>query len=74
MRNDTGQQLQKFDTNRITNSKMAAKMAAVQGYGSNSSVYISFQVHIAFRHMPVSMLAFLVCDCMHWYAVLAPLK
>ena len=31
MRNDTGHQLYKFDTNRITNSKMANKMAAVQG-------------------------------------------
>ena len=30
MRNDTGHQLYKFDTNRITNSNMADKMAAVQ--------------------------------------------
>ena len=30
MRNDTEHQLYKFDTNRITNSKMADKMAAVQ--------------------------------------------
>ena len=46
----------------ITNSKMADKMAEMQGYGCMSSVYISFQVlqHIAFRHMPASMLGFLV--------------
>ena len=31
MRNDSAHQLYKFDTNPITNSKMAAKMAAVQG-------------------------------------------
>ena len=30
MRNDTGHQLYKCDTNRNTNSKMANKMAAVQ--------------------------------------------
>ena len=30
MRNDNGHQLYNFDTNRITNSKMADKMAAVQ--------------------------------------------
>ena len=30
--NDTGHQLQKFDTNPITNSKMADKMAAVKHY------------------------------------------
>ena len=34
----------------------------LQGYGSISSVYVSFQVllHIAFRRMPASMLGFLV--------------
>ena len=31
MRNDSAHQLWKFDTNPITNSKMANKMAAVQG-------------------------------------------
>ena len=31
MRNDSAHQLLKFDTNPITNSKMAEKMAAVQG-------------------------------------------
>ena len=31
MRNDSAHQLYKFDTNQITNSKMADKMAAVQG-------------------------------------------
>ena len=31
MRNDSAHQLKKFDTNPITNSKMADKMAAVQG-------------------------------------------
>ena len=31
MRNDSAHQLYKFDTNPITNSKMADKMAAVQG-------------------------------------------
>ena len=31
MRNDSTNQLQKFDTNPITNSKMADKMADVQG-------------------------------------------
>ena len=37
-------------------------MAAVQGYGCISSVYILFQVllHIAFRRTPASMLGFLV--------------
>ena len=30
MHNDTGHQLYKFDTNRITNSKMVDKMAVVQ--------------------------------------------
>ena len=30
MRNDTEHQFYKFDTNRITNPKMADKMAAVQ--------------------------------------------
>ena len=30
MRNDTEHQLYKFDTNRITNSLMAGKMASVQ--------------------------------------------
>ena len=62
VRNDTGHQLQKFATNWITNSKMADKMAAVQGYGCISSVYISFQAlqHITFRRMPASMLGFLV--------------
>ena len=30
VRNDSAHQLYKFDTNRITNSKMANKMAAVQ--------------------------------------------
>ena len=62
MRNDTGHQLQKFDTNRITNSKMADKMASVQMHGCISSVYISFQVVklIAFRCMPASILGFLV--------------
>ena len=41
---------------------MANKMAAVQGYGCISSVYISFQVVqlIAFLRMPASMLGFLV--------------
>ena len=50
MRNDTGHQLYKFDRNLITNSKMADKMAAEQGCGCISSVYISFQVlwNIAF--------------------------
>ena len=52
----------KFDTNRITNSKIAAKMLAVQGYGCISSVYISFEVVKlnAFRRMAASMLRFLV--------------
>ena len=31
MRNDSAHQLYKFNTNPITNSKMADKMAAVQG-------------------------------------------
>ena len=31
MRNDSAHQLHKFDKNPITNSKMADKMAAVQG-------------------------------------------
>ena len=31
MRNDSAHQLQKFDTNPITNSKMVDKMAAVHG-------------------------------------------
>ena len=44
VRSDTGHQLYKFDTNRIANSNMADKMAAVQGYGHILSVYISFQV------------------------------
>ena len=44
VRNDTGHQLQKFDTNRITNSKMLDKTAVVQMHGCISSVYISFQV------------------------------
>ena len=35
MRNDTGHQLYKFDINRITNSKMSDKMAAVQSKVSN---------------------------------------
>ena len=58
--------MQKFDTNGITNSKIADKMAAVQGHGCISSVYISFYVVkyvvmlIAFRRMPASMLGFLV--------------
>ena len=41
---------------------MADKMAAVQGYGCISSVYMSFQVVwlIAFRRVPASMLNFLV--------------
>ena len=44
VRNNTEHQLQKFDTNGITNSEMADKMAAVQMHGCISSVYISFQV------------------------------
>ena len=45
---------------------MAEKMSAVQGYGSISSVYISFQVlqHIAFRHMTASSCAFLFSNMM----------
>ena len=31
MRNDSAHQLEKFDTNPITNSKIADKMAALQG-------------------------------------------
>ena len=45
MRNDTGHQLYKFDTNRVTNFKMADKIAAVQMHGCISSVYISFQAY-----------------------------
>ena len=39
---------------------MADKMAAVQGYGCISSVYISFQVllHVVFRRVPASTLGF----------------
>ena len=72
MRNDTGHQLQKFDTYQITNSKMANKMAAVQKHDCISSVYISFEVVslIAFRRMPDSMLGFLV-DVRFGFAMLA---
>ena len=39
---------------------MEDEIAAVQGYGFISSVYISFQelLHIAFRRMPTSLLGF----------------
>ena len=43
MRNDTGQQLLKFDTNRITNSKMADKMAAVQGMTVSQAFIFNFK-------------------------------
>ena len=44
VRNESAHQFYKYDTNWITNSKMADKMAAVHVYGCISSVYISFQV------------------------------
>ena len=51
-----------MDTYPITNSKMADKMAVVQGYGCISSVYISFQVVylITFRRIQASILGFFV--------------
>ena len=57
MRNESAHQLYKFGTNWIANSKMADKMAAVQVYGCNSGVYISFQAV-----MQASMLGFLVTN------------
>ena len=38
MRNDTGHQLYKFHTHRITNSKMADKMVAVQSKVTKESL------------------------------------
>ena len=55
MQNYTKNQLYKFDTNRITNSKMADKMAAMKGYGSISVAFI-------FHFKCYSILHFAVCQ------------
>ena len=58
MRNDTGHQLYKFDTNWITNSKMADKMAAVQGMAISQAFIFHCQCY--------SILHFAVCQLLGW--------
>ena len=60
MRNDTGHQLCKFDTNRITNSKMADKMAAV--FCKGIAVSQAFIFHFKWY----SLLHFAVCQLLCW--------
>ena len=45
VRNDTGHQLWKFDTSRITNSKIADKMAAVQGMAVSQAFIFHFKCY-----------------------------
>ena len=63
MRNDTGHQLQKFDTNLITNSKMVDKTAAVQGHACISNVYVSLKCD--------SILHFVVFQLLCWAFLLS---
>ena len=58
MHNDTGHQLQKFDRNRITNSKMADKWRPCKGMAVSQAFIFHFKWY--------SLLHFAVCQLLCW--------